>query len=212
MITRNKWRARERGRGGVTVADLQDHTFALLLLLGLECGACGGLKHLADALLGLGGALEVGVRADLVGHGAPLLRTHRLLLHLHQLTLRVLVIAQILLVPHQDDGHVGAEVLHLGRPLLGDVLQTVGAVDGEAHEDDVGVWVGERPQSVVVLLAGRVPQSQLHLKVQGRERILTHNCKLQICNTNIYIIQGTNLIGRKLLLTVIQCILSISRI
>lgn len=43
------------------------------------------------------------------------------------------------------------------------LTQTVGAVDGEAHEDDVSVGVGERPQSVVVFLSGRVPQCQLHL-------------------------------------------------
>jgi len=51
------------------------------------------------------------------------------------------------------------------------LTQTVGAVDGEAHEDDVRVGVGQRPQAVVVLLARRVPQSQLHL--QGRREIMT---------------------------------------
>lgn len=44
------------------------------------------------------------------------------------------------------------------------LTQAVGAVYGEAHEDDVSVWVGERSQPVVVLLAGCVPKSQLHLK------------------------------------------------
>lgn len=34
----------------------------------------------------------------------------------------MLIVAQVLLVPHQDDGHVGAEVLHLRGPLLRDVL------------------------------------------------------------------------------------------
>lgn len=36
-----------------------------------------------------------------------------LLLHLHQFSLRVLVVAQVLLVAHEDDRHVWAEVLHL---------------------------------------------------------------------------------------------------
>lgn len=40
----------------------------------------------------------------------------------------------------------------------GRLTQAVGAVDGEAHEDDVGVGVRERPQPVVVLLTRRVPQ------------------------------------------------------
>ncbi len=38
------------------------------------------------------------------------------------------------------------------------LTQAVGAVDGEAHEDDVGVWIRERPQTIVVLLTRRIPQ------------------------------------------------------
>ena len=69
-----------------------------------------------------------------------------------------------LFVSYENDGYVGAEVLHLGRPLLGDVLQGVGRVYGETHEDDVCVGVGERPESVVVLLTGGIPQRQLDLQ------------------------------------------------
>lgn len=46
----------------------------------------------------------------------------------------------------------GAEVSHLWRPLLRDVLKGVRTVYGEAHEDDVSVRIGERPQTIVVLL------------------------------------------------------------
>ena len=49
----------------------------------------------------------------------------------------------------------------LGEPLLVDVLEAVRVVDGEAQKEDVGVGVGERPQTVVVLLTRRVPQRQL---------------------------------------------------
>ena len=35
---------------------------------------------------------------------------------------------------------------------------------GEAHEDDVCVGVGERPESIVVLLTGGIPQRQLDLQ------------------------------------------------
>lgn len=34
----------------------------------------------------------------------------------------MLVVSQVFLVPHQDDGNVGAEVLHLGRPLLRNIF------------------------------------------------------------------------------------------
>ena len=142
---------------------LQNHTTALLSLLHLKRCPGGCFKHLSDAIFRLGRALKVCVGVDLVGHGAPLLWSNRLLLHLHQFAFCILVVAQILLVSDQNDGNVGAEVLHFWRPFLRDVLKTVRTVDGEAHEDDVCVRVGERPQSVVVLLSRRVPQSQLHL-------------------------------------------------
>lgn len=43
------------------------------------------------------------------------------------------------------------------------LTQAVRTVYGEAHEDDVSVWIGERPQPVIVLLTRSVPESQLHL-------------------------------------------------
>ena len=46
---------------------------------------------------------------------------------------------------------------YFGRPLLGDVFQTVRAVDGETHEDDVCVWVGEGTEAIVILLTCCVP-------------------------------------------------------
>lgn len=50
------------------------------------------------------------------------MESERDLLHLGQLSPRVLVVAQILFVSHQDDGHIGAEMLHLRSPLLWDVF------------------------------------------------------------------------------------------
>jgi hypothetical protein len=44
------------------------------------------------------------------------------LFHLGKLPAGVVVVAQVLLVSHEDDGNVGAEVLHLRGPLLWDVL------------------------------------------------------------------------------------------
>lgn len=41
--------------------------------------------------------------------------------------------------------------------------ETVRTVDGETHEDDVGVRVGERTETIVIFLSCRVPQRQLHL-------------------------------------------------
>lgn len=44
------------------------------------------------------------------------------LLHLGQLSPCVLIIPQVLLVSHQDDGDIGTEVLHLRRPLLRNIF------------------------------------------------------------------------------------------
>lgn len=53
---------------------LQDHALCLLPVLSAatgarhESGACGVLEHLTDTLVGLGGALEVLVGADLLAN------------------------------------------------------------------------------------------------------------------------------------------------
>ena len=45
--------------------------------------------------------------------------------------------------------------------LLLDVVEGVGRVDGKADQDDVGVGVAEGPESVVVFLAGGIPEGEL---------------------------------------------------
>lgn len=113
---------------------------------------------------------------------APL--SHVYLLHFGKLPAGVLIVAQVLFVSHQDNGDVGAKVFHLWGPLLRDVLwkrhntwssiwpcklnlrrshreqltETVRTVDGEAHKNDIGVWIWERAQAVVVFLTCCVPQ------------------------------------------------------
>lgn len=58
-----------------------------------------------------------------------------------------------------------------GSPyLVHDVFERVGAVDGEADKEDVGLWVGKRAQAVVLLLAGRVPEGELHHLARGGVR------------------------------------------
>ena len=55
-------------------------------------------------------------------------------------------------------------MFHFRGPLLWNILQAVRRVYAEAHEDDVCVGVGQRPESIVVLLTGGIPQRQLDLK------------------------------------------------
>lgn len=133
------------------------------MLLGLQCGTSSSLKHLTNTFLAFGRTFQVRKCVYLLRHGPPVLRLHRLLLHLLQFVYRLRIVTQVLLVANQYYWHVRAEVFHFGRPLLRDVLQTVRGVDGEAHQDHVRVRIGERPQPVVVLLAGGIPQRQLDL-------------------------------------------------
>ena len=63
------------------------------------------------------------------------------------------VVAEILLAANEQEGRVGAEVAHLGHPFLRHVLERVGAVDGEADQQNVGVGVRQGAKTVVVLLA-----------------------------------------------------------
>jgi len=47
--------------------------------------------------------------------------------------------------------------------LLLDVIEGIRRVDREADEDNMRVGVGERPQSIVILLSGGIPKSELDL-------------------------------------------------
>jgi len=51
-------------------------------------------------------------------------------------------------------------VRHLPYLLL-DVVKRIGRIDGEANQDNVRVGVGERAQTVVIFLAGGIPEGEL---------------------------------------------------
>lgn len=61
-------------------------------------------------------------------------------------------------------------MIRLDTYLVHYVLQRVRAVNGKAHEDDVCLGVGKRTQSIVLLLAGGVPEGQLDHLARGRMR------------------------------------------
>lgn len=90
-----------------------------------------------------------------------LLRRHGSLARPPQLVDRLGVIPEVLLAADEDDRQARAEVEDFGDPLLLDVVERVGRVDGEADEDNVRVGVRQRTESVVVLLAGGIPQREL---------------------------------------------------
>ena len=102
-----------------------------------------------------------------------------------QLVDGLLVLPQVELGADQDYGDLGAVVAHLRVPLGPHVLEAGWVDEGEADEEDIlrgdktavgltagggestavrathCLGVGERAQSIVVLLTGRVPQPQV---------------------------------------------------
>lgn len=131
--------------------------------LGQKCGAGSVLEHLTDTLVGLGRALEVLVGTDLLADLLSLLRSNWLLGSLVELLDGLLVVTEILLTSNKDDWQTLAEMKDLRDPLLLDVVKGIWGVDGEANQDNVGVWVGEWAKTIVIFLASSIPQGQLNV-------------------------------------------------
>ena len=55
-------------------------------------------------------------------------------------------------------------MIYLWQPLVPHVLKAVRGDGREADDEDVGAWVGESPQGLVLLLAGSVPQLKADLR------------------------------------------------
>ena len=134
---------------------LQDEALFRVLLSGAaggcvaEDGARGFDKHLVDVDLLLGTALEVLDGIDLGGDGVDLLE--------RQQRLAARILAEVTLETDENELAIGAVVADLGPPLGLDVLERRIAVDTKAHEEDVGLGVGQRAETLVALLACRVP-------------------------------------------------------
>jgi len=129
--------------------------------LGEKCGAGSVLENLTDTLIGLGRALEVLVGTDLLANLLTLLWGNWLLGSLVELLNGLLVVTEILLASNEDDWKTLTEVKDLRDPLLLDVVKGIWGVDGEANQDNVGVWVGEWAKTIVILLTGSIPKGQL---------------------------------------------------
>lgn len=54
---------------------------------------------------------------------------------------------------YEDDGNIWTKMLDFGVPFFRYVFQTVWRVDAEAHENNVCIWIAERSQTIVILLA-----------------------------------------------------------
>lgn len=120
------------------------------------------LKDIVNALACQTTALQVFPRSDRIAHIlAHPLRAEPPPATPPHLLLRNRIIPQILLQRNEDDGDFWAALSRLLGPLVLDVGEGVGRVDGETNEDHVGFGVGEGSEALVVFLAGGVPEGEL---------------------------------------------------
>jgi hypothetical protein len=121
------------------------------------------LEDFPNSFVGLGRAFQVLLSTNLLADILSLLRGHRLLGGLVQLLDGLLVIPKIFLASNEDDGKALTEVQDLRNPLLLNIVERVRGVNGKTDQDNMGVGVGKRPETVVVFLASRIPQSQFNV-------------------------------------------------
>lgn len=143
------------------------------------------IEHALQVALCEGRTFQVLVRTDLLGHGQGLLVRYRLHLSCAQAICGGTIVSQVQLGTDEDDGDVGGMVFDFRIPLrartigqlplasslrppqqegrevyLGfNVIEGRRANDGETDEEDIGLRVGERSESVVILLASGIPQT-----------------------------------------------------
>lgn len=73
---------------------------------------------------------------------------------------------------------------NLNAHLVLDVGERNGEVDGEHDQDHIAFWVAQRPETVVLLLTGRIPERELHelaIKVHERDIVLEHRWDVCLC-------------------------------
>lgn len=121
------------------------------------------LKDLPDTLARLGTAFQVADSTDLGSNRHTFFGGHRALAGLAQFLNDLGVVTKIFLATDKNDGQVLAEVKHLRDPFFLDIVETVRGVNGKADKDHMRVRVGKRAQTVVVLLAGGIPQGKLNM-------------------------------------------------
>jgi hypothetical protein len=125
----------------------------------LERGDDGLVKDVLEALLRQSRALDVLDGAELTREPLARVMLDGPLLLPGELLADGGVLSQVDLGADNQAGHARAVVVDLGEPLLLDVLERCRARDREADEEDVGLRVRERTQTVVILLACRAVAS-----------------------------------------------------
>lgn len=118
------------------------------------------VKYILQLVLRQGTTLDVLDRTQLLGHSLAVLFPHGLHLLLRQLVFDTGIISQIDLCANDEAGDTGAVMVDLGEPFLANVLEGCRRGDAETNEEDIGLRVGERSQSVVIFLTSSIEQAE----------------------------------------------------
>lgn len=118
------------------------------------------IKHILQLKLRQSRALDVLDGAQVLGHALAVLFPHRLHLLLAKLLSHLRIVTQIRLGADDQTGHAGAVVVDLGEPLFSDVLKTGGRGDGKADEEDIGLRIRKRAETVVVFLTCGIEETK----------------------------------------------------
>jgi hypothetical protein len=132
------------------------------LLVGRRNDSANGLvENVLETLLSQSRAFHVFDGLDLLRHLRALLRCDGRQLLLGESVERFLVLTHIELGADEDHGSVGTMMLDLGHPFGADVLERGRRDDGEAHQKDVRLRIGQRAQAVIILLSSGIPEAKI---------------------------------------------------
>lgn len=118
------------------------------------------IKNILQLVLSQGRALDVFDSTQILGHTVTVLLANGLHFLSGKLLPHTRVIAQIGLGTDDQAGNTGAVVVDFREPLLANVFKGRRGGDGKADQEDIGLGVGERTETVVILLTGGIEEAQ----------------------------------------------------
>lgn len=143
------------------VGRLKDDTFGLLLYHGrLECGNDCLVEHVFKSLLSESRTLNIFDGTEFSCEPFTLLAGDGSLFLSLELFQHARIVSQIYLRAYDEAGHARAVMVHLREPFLLNVFERSRRGNAKADKENVGLWVGERTETVVILLTGGIEQAQ----------------------------------------------------
>lgn len=118
------------------------------------------IKHILELVLCQSGTLHVFHGAKFLCHAITVFLPDGLHLLAGELVPNTRIVAQIGLCANNQAGDTRTVVVNLGEPLFPHVLKGGGGGDGEANKEDISLRVGERAQTIIILLTGSIEQTQ----------------------------------------------------